>query len=775
MTEYSGRYFNKIIKLVFVLLILLLSISMARGNAGKYRKILIINSYHKFLSWTDSLNHGIEQALNSGNIDYELYIENLDAKRNNISNFKDSFTGYLAQKYQYVGIEIIMVTDNDALELIESVHQSLFPNIPVVFCGINNRYSFPPNFTGVIEEVEIPQNFELIGRLHPGTKKVHCIIDQTTTGLAIGQKLKKYKDDNPYPFEIEILSNYTIDSLSHTAESFEDSSVVLFLLFNRDKNGLYFSYEEALKQIRNRTNVPIYGTWSFYLEHGIVGGKIISGFEHGRLAGQIALQILNGENVYDMSPTPGPTKYAFNYHEMKNHLVSLSQIPDGSIILFGPYEFFKENRVILIYFAVIVFILILLIVSLQIINRQRNKLLRIQRTHNIDLESKNIQLAEAIHLAQEANMLKSAFLANMSHEIRTPMNGIVGFSKLIKQRPDISYEKLVQYVDIICSNSQVLLSLINDIIDISKIEANQLSINSESVDIAEMLRNMEQFAQMEASRQKKEHLKLILNKPPFIDKLIVKSDPDRLQQVFINLLNNAIKFTDEGSIEFGYAIDNEWLSFFVKDTGIGIAPEKTQAVFDRFHQVDNSMSRRYGGSGLGLAICKGILEKMGGSIGVESQLNAGSSFWFKIPFKPVIEPVLQGEQMEQNNLPNWKGKNILIVEDNDSSALLLNEFLSVTKASTSIVTSGEEAINVCRTNSHIDLVLLDLQLPGLDGYQAAGIIKKYQPTLPIIAQTANAMSDDREKALLAGCDDYIAKPIQLSTLFEVMAKYLPSR
>jgi signal transduction histidine kinase/CheY-like chemotaxis protein len=770
--EGLSHIFCKTSKRISLFLLLLLPY-LSYGSGHK--NILIINSYHKFLSWTDSLNIGIEMAFVDGDLVYEFFYENLDSKRTTTLEYRNEFISYLKAKYKPLFIDIVIVTDNDALELVESIYETFLPNTPVVFCGINNKYSFKPNFSGIIEEVDIPKNFELIAQLHPNAKRVHCILDHTTTGAAITNIVLDFAKKNPYPFDIHIPTSLTLDSLKNYSNSLSEGDIMLFLLFNRDIENHYLSYEEALKEIRTLTKIPIYGTWSFYLDHGIVGGNIISGIEHGQLAGRMAYDLIQGRNVEIMPPKVGPTKYAFNYREMLEQKITLNKIPKGSVVINGPFQFFKKNRVLLLYFSGIIIVLVLIIILLHIISRQRRRLLIIQDQHYRELMEKNQQLNSSYQRAEEANRLKSAFLANMSHEIRTPMNGIIGFSKLLKQRPDLPQEKVSQYVDVISGNSHMLLNLINDIIDISKIEANQLQINYTSVSLHKLLIEVYIHFESERVRFKKNELLLKLITPPNSLSNFVLCDIDRLRQIVMNLLNNALKFTDKGSIEFGYELKDRWIEFFVKDTGIGIEPEQINIIFERFRQADDSSTRRFGGSGLGLAICKGILDKMGGSIGVESQLGVGSTFWFKIPLIEVgqHEIPLNQSKIHTGHFPVWQTKRILIVEDNDISCQLFKEFFSPTKANLIFAQTGEEALALCKADGNLDMVLMDLQLPKMDGYTATKEIKRIRPLLPIIAQTANAMSDDREKALSAGCDEYISKPIQLNELYEVIGRFLP--
>ncbi len=403
---------------------------------------------------------------------------------------------------------------------------------------------------------------------------------------------------------------------------------------------------------------------------------------------------------------------------------------------------------------------------------------------NDELEKNNQEILVAKEKAENADKLKSAFLANMSHEIRTPLNGILGFSQLLK-KDDISVEDKNNFIEIINANGNQLLTIINDIIDISKIEANQIKMFETDANVNVLLDELYTIYSSEIKIKKKE-IKLKLTKP-VKEKFFVLTDEVRIKQVFSNLLSNAIKFTQKGEIEYGVEFNKEdQLLFFVKDTGIGIARNELDVVFERFRQADSSSTRQFGGTGLGLTISKRLINLLGGDIWVESVkedlsvgLSAdrhgkvgGSQFYFTIPFKHAVNEETIDLVQHDKELLDWSEKTILIVEDDEYSFKFLETTFSETEINIIYANCGEDALKAFKNTPNIDLILMDIQLPDKDGLQVTKEIRKVNKKIPIIAQTAFAMSEDKNNCIIAGCNDYISKPIILDKLLEMVKCYL---
>lgn len=372
------------------------------------------------------------------------------------------------------------------------------------------------------------------------------------------------------------------------------------------------------------------------------------------------------------------------------------------------------------------------------------------------------ELIQARIKAEQSDRLKSAFLANMSHEIRTPLNAIVGFSRLMTTTDNREDEKL--YSEIINQNSDVLLQLINDILDLSKIEAGTFEYIKQPMDLGEMCRNVYEIHKGRVQ----EGVTLTLDNEN--DSLMINEDKNRILQLITNLIANAIKFTYEGEIHFGFKLKKDYIDFYVKDTGIGISEEKLSHIFGRFVKLNSFVQ----GTGLGLAICQMIVEKMGGAITVESELHEGSTFRFTIPYdmynkQEKFKKNAEREQHLKVAIKSLQLRTLLVAEDVDSNFLLMNTVLGK-KYKLIRARDGREAVDMYKEN-HPDLIFMDIKMPYMDGLEATRLIRGYSKDIPIIALTAFAFESDRERAIEAGCNDYLTKPVSQEAIEKILDKY----
>jgi hypothetical protein len=364
-----------------------------------------------------------------------------------------------------------------------------------------------------------------------------------------------------------------------------------------------------------------------------------------------------------------------------------------------------------------------------------------------------VELTVAKEKAEESDRLKSAFLDNISHEIRTPLNAITGFSALLSMG-ESDPDSQSMYIDSILKSSDHLLSIVSDIIDISGIQAKATNIQISKVNLNYRINSLfKQFLPMASEK----NLSLFIETELLSESSDIMTDPSKFVRIFSNLISNAIKFTIKGKVTFGYRVLDSYVEFFVSDTGIGIPGELHSKIFENFYQAEKSLSRQYEGTGLGLSISKAFTEHLGGRIWLQSEPGNGSIFFFTLPYiQPVkdVEPIaLISESVKSSSLDQ---KTILVAEDDDNNFLLIKAFLSSLNSNVIHAINGVKAIEICRDVKNIDLILMDINMPEMDGYTATRKIREFLPDIKIIAQTA--FTDDKIAALKSGCSDFISKP-----------------
>ncbi|WMW22124.1 ABC transporter substrate binding protein [Methanolobus mangrovi] len=558
----------------------------------------------------------------------EIYFEYMDAKRHPDKEYIDSLADVYRQKYKnHDEFGLIICADNYAIDFLtsEAGLEIFSPDIPVVFCGAND---YDPMWrenrslmTGIVEHIEPAETLDLILELHPDTKRLLVVRDNNShTSLITTEQAKKEFQPYEDKLQIEYLEDMTVLQMQETVANVSDDTVIFLLLFSRDKAGNEVTMTESINAIADVSSVPVYSVWEFYLGNGIVGGKLTSAENEGRLAGEYALRVLDGEGADELPVLESQYHdFMFDWNQMERFSISESSLPAGSILINKDLSFFEEyQKELLVIFIALVLQFIL--IAFLLVNRQV-------------LKTTEAELLVAKDKAEEADLLKSRFLANISHELRTPLNGILGFSEMI-QFGNISEEKCTHYAGLIKKSGEQLLLIIDDILDISKIEANQLDLHNEAFNVNHMLDDLYSLFKVQFEL-KEPPIELILVKELDDMGSFLYSDEHRIRQIFNNIIGNALKFTHEGSVEFGYSVNDEYMEFYVKDTGIGVPEDKYDCIFGRFRQVNDASTRKYKGTGLGMSISKSLAELLGGNIRFESEVGVGTTFYFSIPFVHV--------------------------------------------------------------------------------------------------------------------------------------------
>jgi PAS domain S-box-containing protein len=377
------------------------------------------------------------------------------------------------------------------------------------------------------------------------------------------------------------------------------------------------------------------------------------------------------------------------------------------------------------------------------------------------------ELIKAKNKAEESDRLKSAFLQNISHEIRTPMNAIIGFAALLNE-PGLDDDSRKSYADIITQSSNQLLTTVIDIIEISNIEAGIFQYEKSEINLNGLMNKV--YSKFEPKLSNK-NIKFSLNKMLPDDEAVIITDGVKLEQILSNLLSNAFKFTSHGQIDFGYTPKDKYLLFYVSDTGIGIPENQHSMIFDHFYQVEPPASNLYEGTGLGLSISKAYVGLLGGKIWLRSEPGEGSVFYFTMKYENISKTKIIGNQKQnQKKNINTSVKTLLIAEDDNNNYTLMKNQLSGLDIKILRASNGVEAVDICRSGQKIDMVLMDIKMPLLDGYEATKQILEQSPHIKIIAQTA--YSDDKEKALELGCTSFISKPFDKHRLMSMVKEYL---
>ncbi len=411
----------------------------------------------------------------------------------------------------------------------------------------------------------------------------------------------------------------------------------------------------------------------------------------------------------------------------------------------------------------------------ELLLKRRNKEIEIQNSAyqqiNEELTLINLELAKSKERAEESDRLKTSFLQNMSHEIRTPMNAIKGFSTLLANCYD-DKAKLEKYTEIIRQSSNDLLDIINDILDISKIESGHISVTLEECDLILLFEELTSIFTEYKKRLGKENIELSLSADCYIKDKVILTDKGKLKQIFINLISNAIKFTESGKVKGGCRPGNEnQLLFYVSDTGIGIPYDLQSKIFDRFYQIYNKTSKYVAGTGLGLSIVRGLVNILGGELSLNSEPGKGSEFSFTIAYDRSEKlNRLPEDAITTDDEAGFMNKTILIVEDDKNSAEFLREILSGKNIKIMMAGNGAQAIDIA-LKYNIDIVLLDIRLPDINGYEVTRQLRGLNPNMVIIAQTAFASHEEMQNTIKAGCNAYISKPIDKKELFSLINKF----
>lgn len=753
--------------------------------AAPFHRVLVLNSYHQGLQWTDNIVEGIEKTFaREADVPIDLQIEYLDGKHFSDEASLDLMASFLIHRYGKRLFDVVVISDDLALKFIIKYGRDLFGDTPVVFCGVNDFHDEMlqgrTNITGVTESFDVLGTLRAAMKLQPRASRILIVNDATITGQANRAVIERLAPQIPKPYEIEFLQDYSMPELQARLGTLDTDSIVLLMTFNRDRTGKVFNYDASVKLVTMASKAPVYGVWDFFLGRGIVGGMVTSGFDQGQTAARMALNILAGVPVSQIPVVrQSPNRYIFDYNQLKRFRFSVSSLPVGSLLINRPYSFMEQHQTLIIILFAIFIAQSAVIAALLRTMRQRKRAEAELNSYREHLEhlvgERTAEMVRAKEQAESANRAKSTFLANMSHDLRTPLNAIVGLTGVVlKSMLSAEQRDRVNKIRIASRN---LVEIINDILDVSKVEAGRLELDHIAFDLNDSLETMADLFS-EAVVQK--DLELILKVAPDVPRGL-KGDPARLSQVLTNLIQNAVRFTKRGEIVVGVRKSRKFtgepgravLIFHVRDTGSGIAPDMLPNVFDAFTQADSSMTRRHGGTGLGLAICQRLVKLMGGDINVRSMLGYGSIFTFSVVLE--VDPRAGRPLVVPADLHLSK---VLAVSPSPSMRRGLEWMLRSFGLEASAVADGGQALERLHAASGTEtfkFVILDLKSDGANGITTAAEIAFHtgfggrRPFLIILAAGEN-LEMARHHRHASRIDAFITKPLKASQLFNTIVK-----
>jgi len=754
-------------------------IQNGRQTLGERKIILHVSSYNMQIERERRIIENIRNILETNNeVEYKNFNLNSHEIRNR-ANFVSIYSDQIRTEYIERSPDLLIVSDNEALQFVLDNYYLLFPKVPVIFCGINDAdasklYSIKEYITGVFETDSFKETVLEMLHLYPRTRNIYVLNDfSLSRSVKLKKNIQKEIKNEDYHVNFIFNDNKPFAEILEDIQSLGSDTLVLIGNYFTDSNGVFYSEQASQKLLADASVNPVFCLSASYIGHGTLGGKVSVSYTNTDVIASMASDMLKGKSPLEIpiiEDSSSFNRWVFDHGTAKKFKIKIKNLPEGHDIVNRIMPIWESNprefRLILVVSALLLLIICGLVIFLRMFAKKQAE-------------------------ANEASMAKSVFLTNMSHEIRTPMNAIIGMTSIGKSSPIV--ERKDYCFDRIDDASKHLLGIINDILDMSKIESGKFELSAVEFNFERML---QQVVNVNTVHSNEKHQTILVSIDPNIPKIIY-CDEQRLSQVITNLLGNAVKFTPEnGSIKLNakfIAEENDFyvIQFSVFDTGIGISPEQQVKLFHSFQQAESSTSRKFGGTGLGLSISKNIVTMMSGRIWVESELGAGSIFHFTIKAKKTAGSISGTKQSNQqtddtsgapsgeqsNNIDQFEGRNILLAEDVEVNREIVKALLEPTKITIDCAENGEEAVKMfSESPDKYDMIFMDVQMPMMDGYKATVVIRSFDhpkaKTIPIIAMTANVFNEDIKKCLDAGMNSHIGKPLNMDEVLEKTRNYL---